>query len=124
MHVRGAARTDVRVMREATTLLEAGFGISIVDVESEYIHPVEEDINGIRVKHLLKPHWYMPTYGLRRLVRSMEKFIASLRIILQMPADIYHAHDIDALLPCFIAAIMRRKPLIFDAHELPLSGID
>ncbi len=30
MHVRGVARTDVRVMREATVLAEAGFVVSIV----------------------------------------------------------------------------------------------
>jgi len=43
--------------------------------------------------------------------------------MLQMSADIYHAHDENALLPCYIAALVHRKPLVFDAHELPLRGL-
>jgi glycosyltransferase involved in cell wall biosynthesis len=39
---------------------------------------------------------------------------------LQIPADIYHAHEVSGLLPCYIAARLRRKPIIFDAHEMPL----
>ncbi len=34
MYVLGTSRTDVRVMREAVSLVEAGFAVSIVDVES------------------------------------------------------------------------------------------
>src|SRR3989442_853323 len=39
---------------------------------------------------------------------------------MKIPADIYHAHDANALPACFLAAWLRHKPLIFDAHELPL----
>lgn len=35
MHVLGTASTDVRVMREATALVEAGFSVSIVDIEEK-----------------------------------------------------------------------------------------
>ncbi len=123
MHLREVARTDRRVLREATALLEEGFAVSIVDVECEQTHPVEEDISGIHMKHMLKPHWLTPTYNLRRLVRSTEKLICSTWTMLQMSADIYHAHDENALLPCYIAALVHRKPLVFDAHELPLRGL-
>ena len=33
MHVLGTAATDPRVMREATALIEAGYAVSIVDIE-------------------------------------------------------------------------------------------
>ena len=124
MHVREVVRTDRRVLREAATLLEEGFAVSIVDVESELTCPIEEDINGIHVKHLLKPHWFTPTNNLWRLLRSTEKLIYSTWAVLQISADVYHAHDENALLPCYIAAMVHRKPLIFDAHELPLRGPD
>lgn len=36
---------------------------------------------------------------------------------LKEEADIYHAHDLDGLLCCFGAALLRRKTLIYDSHE-------
>ncbi len=125
MHVRGVARTDVRVMREATVLAEAGFVVSIVDIESESIRPVEEDISGIQMKHMLRPDWLVsPRFKAWRLVKTVQKLIGSTFRLIRSPADIYHAHDVNALLPCYIAAQLRRKLLIFDAHEMPLHELE
>src|SRR5438132_3842786 len=52
MHVRGGARSDVRVMREAMALIEAGFLVSILDIEQERTRPAEENVSGADVKHL------------------------------------------------------------------------
>ena len=60
MYVRGGARTDVRVMREATALAEAGLGVTIVDVDCDQTLPAEEEISGIRVKHIKMPEWFLP----------------------------------------------------------------
>jgi len=124
MRVRNEVRTDFRVMREATALAEAGFVVSVLDVERDSTRPVEEDMRGVHVKHLMKPHWYTPTRNLQRIVRSAEKLICSTLTMIQTPADIYHAHDVNALPECYITAIVHRKPLIFDAHELPLDEPD
>src|SRR5437868_841008 len=61
MHVQGIVRTDARVMREATALVEAGFEVTIIDVECERTHPREEEIQGVCVKHIIKPSWFVPT---------------------------------------------------------------
>src|SRR5438270_7388495 len=91
MHVRGVARTDVRVMREATVLAEAGFVVSIVDIESEYGRPVEEDIAGVRVKHMFKPDWLIPPrFKLWRPVKTVQKLISTTLWLTRTPADIYH----------------------------------
>jgi len=45
-----------RVMREATALTEAGFAVSIVDVERGRTCPTEEDIEGIHMVRMAKPH--------------------------------------------------------------------
>ncbi|MEO6890427.1 MAG: glycosyltransferase family 4 protein [Ktedonobacteraceae bacterium] len=120
MHVRGVARTDVRVMREAIALKEAGFAVSIVDIEKESTRPAEEDIQGIHLKHILRPGWLVPARSrLWRSVRTMQKLVSSTFRLLRTPADIYHAHDLNALLPCYIVAGLRRKLLVFDSHELP-----
>jgi len=120
MHIRGVARLDPRVTRSANALLEAGFQLYVVDVESEYTRPREETIQGMHVRHIRKPQWLFPTRFPMRLLRSLEKFCYSLCYLLQTPADIYHAHNDNALLACFIVALLRRKPLIFEAHEMPL----
>src|SRR6266704_5214145 len=52
MHIRGSARSDARVMREATALVEAGFRVCIVDVEQKSERPNEEYIAGVKIKHL------------------------------------------------------------------------
>src|SRR5258708_11675502 len=125
MHVRGVVRTDGRVMREATALVEAGFTVTILDFEDDLTRPVEEDIGGIHVKHIMKPNWLIPT-NLKswRLVKSTKKLIYTAMRVIQMPADIYHAHDSNALAACYVAATWHRKPLVFDAHELPLNEPD
>ncbi len=125
MHVRGVVRTDNRVLREATALAEAGYTVSVVDVEDDLHRPVAEDISGIHVRHIIKPHWLVPVhFKPLRLARAVQKFLYSTFVLMQMPADIYHAHDINALPACYVAARCRRKLLIFDAHELPLHGLE
>lgn len=125
MHVRGVARTDNRVLREATALSEEGYAVSIVDVEDDPHRPVTEDISGIHVRHIIKPHWLVPVHFKPwRLVRTVQKFLSSVFVLMQMPSDIYHAHDVNTLPVCYVAARCRRKPLIFDAHELPLHGLE
>jgi glycosyltransferase involved in cell wall biosynthesis len=121
MYVRGVARTDNRVMREATALAQAGFAVSVIDLEADWSLPVEEEIQGVCVKHIVMPSWYAPArFKPWFLVKLSHLFLRSVFRLIQVKADIYHAHDDSALLPCFVAARLCHKPLIFDAHELPL----
>ncbi len=117
---RAPPRLDPRVTRSANALLEAGFHLCVVDIESDDTRPMEENIYGMHVKHILKPQWLRPTRFPMRLWRSFAKFCYSVFYLLRTPADIYHAHNDNTLLPCFIAALLRGKPLIFEAHEMPL----
>lgn len=122
MHVLGEARTDGRVMREAKALAEAGFSVSIVDIESDCARPLTETIEGVHLKHIMMPAWFVPTrFKPWFLLKMMRMFIRSAISVLQTPTDIYHAHEEMALPACYIAARLRKKPVIFDAHELPLS---
>src|SRR5947209_7922650 len=115
MHVLEVVRTDYRVMREATALVEAGFEVSIVDIENDKARPAEEEINGVRVKHIIRPQWFISTrFKSWFLVKLGHMILLSSYRLLHTPADIYHAHDANALPACFIAACLRRKPLIFD----------
>ncbi len=125
MHVRGVVRTDGRVMRSALALIEVGFTVTILDIEDDLARPLEEDIGGIYVKHIMKPNWLKHVrFGPLRLIRSVQKLVYTTLKLIRMPADIYHAHDDNALAACYIAARWRRKPLVFDAHELPLMALN
>lgn len=123
MHVLECVRDDGRVLREAKTLIEEGFAVSIVDIESERSCPVEEDIHSIHVRHIIMPSWfsYFWHFDPRFLFKAIWMLFRCILRLIQTPADIYHVHDAKALPACYIAALLRRKPLIFDAHELPLA---
>jgi glycosyltransferase involved in cell wall biosynthesis len=124
MHVLGEVRDDTRVIHEATALLQAGFAVSVVDVEGQHNQAIEEEIQGIHVKHILMPDSFITTRFTRwAFVAAAQLLILGALRLIQTPADIYHAHDVAALPGCYIAARLRRKPLIFDAHELPLAEL-
>ncbi len=124
MHVLGAARNDARVLREATALAHAGIAVSIVDVEADATRPCEEDVNGIHITHIFMPSWFVPTrfkpWFLVKLLHMLAKRTSALA---RLKLDAYHAHDDTSLFACFLVAMLRRKPLIFDAHELPEIGL-
>jgi glycosyltransferase involved in cell wall biosynthesis len=121
MHVLGKAPTDARVMRAATALAEKGYAVSIVDIADKATCQNEEDVLGILMKHVMVSRSFLSTrFNKWTLIRSAQLFVRSTRRLLQTPADIYHAHDEATLPACYIAALLRSKPLVFDAHEFPL----
>ena len=121
MHLTDAGYPDYRVMREATALVEAGYEVSMVDIIDERERPVEENIVDVCMKHVLMPSLFIPTrFKPWFLVKSAQMIIRSAIRLIHTSADIYHAHDADALPACYIAARWHRKPLIFDSHEIPL----
>jgi glycosyltransferase involved in cell wall biosynthesis len=123
MHVLEIGRTDYRVLREATALVEAGYDVTIVDVEPEHSRPTEEDFQGIHLKHIVNPAWFTRTrFKPLFFVKMGWMILRAAKVMLRTPADIYHSHDENALPACYLVARLRRKPLIFDAHELPLEN--
>ncbi|GHO82735.1 glycosyltransferase [Dictyobacter formicarum] len=122
MHVLGTARTDVRVMREATALQQAGMDVSIIDIERDSRRPCQEDVNGIHLKHITMPGWFIPAWFKPWfLIKLAWLVIQGTLKLINTPTDIYHAHDDTALTACYLAASIRGKPLVFDSHELPLT---
>jgi glycosyltransferase involved in cell wall biosynthesis len=128
MHVLGRAGADTRVkdarvMREATALVEAGFELTIVDVTDDRNRHGEEKIQGVSIKHIIMPSWFTPTrFKPWFLIKAAQIIIRGTMQLLSTPADIYQAHDVEALPACYIAARLRRKPFIFDSHELPFDN--
>jgi len=122
MHVLTQARTDGRVMRAATALAAAGYAVSIVDLESDPARPARERMHGIDFQHVgVSGSFAASRFTKRTTIRAGWMLLRTMLRLLRNPADIYHAHDEATLPACFIAAGLRRKPLIYDAHELPFS---
>lgn len=123
MHVLEIARTDYRVLREATALVATGYEVSIIDVEPDHSRPTEEDFQGIHLKHIVNPAWFTRTrFKPLFFVKMGWMILRAAKVMLRTPSDIYHSHDENALPACYFVARLRRKPLIFDAHELPLEN--
>src|SRR5437588_9502765 len=92
MHVLNAVRNDARVMREATALKEEGFAVTIVDVEGEWNQPVEEEIQGICVNHVIMPRsFFSADFDRWTLKKAMQALTRSTLRMIRTPADIYHA---------------------------------
>jgi glycosyltransferase involved in cell wall biosynthesis len=122
MAVLGVARSDMRVMREATALVRAGYDVSIVDLERENTRPRVEYRDDVRLIHVFAPSFFRSSrFKPWFLVRLLNAISRVLWRLLRVKADVYHAHDDLALPPCFLAARLRRRSLVFDAHELPLA---
>jgi glycosyltransferase involved in cell wall biosynthesis len=100
---------DYRIFREALSLQRAGHRISIVAVafttqplkgwESFQVHLIPLD----------------RSRSLRRLYPAFWK--RAYELLADSAADVYHAHDLDALWPAARAARQRDVPLVYDSHE-------
>lgn len=109
MAVTNDLATDQRVGRTCAALHEAGYAVTLV---------------GRRLKESprLVPRQYK-CVRMRLLFRRSALFYAeyNIRLLLKLlaaPADLFYSNDTDTLLACCWAARLRKKPLVFDAHEL------
>ncbi|MEJ5200153.1 MAG: glycosyltransferase, partial [Anaerolineae bacterium] len=116
MLVRNDCRTDYRVLKEAASLARAGYAVTVVALNI-YGPAEEEERDGFRIVRV--PVERARTRAgrgfnlLPRAVWRMAQVAAAVR------ADVYHAHDSDAVLPAWLAA--RRVAgarLLYDAHEV------
>ncbi len=122
MHLANKARADFRVMRDATALAEAGFEVTIVDIQRDRLQPAREEVDGVSIQHVIMPGWFTSVcFKPWFLIKVLKLFIFGVIQLLKMDADIYHAHVEKALPACYIAARLRGKALIFDAPDLTLS---
>ena len=100
--------TDQRVHRSCTALSEAGYDVTLVGRRLPDSVPVERPYKTVRMRLLFrKKAVFYAEYTLRLFLR-----------LLFSPTDAFYANDTDSLPANYLAAVLRRKPLFFDAHEM------
>ncbi|RPJ44498.1 MAG: glycosyltransferase family 1 protein, partial [Candidatus Latescibacterota bacterium] len=104
---------DHRVLKEARSLIGAGHEVVLFALRDAPDLPAEAVEDGIRVVRIRLHGWRRIRKG-----RYAEYFLRAAWRGLRSGADVFHAHDLDTLLPAAIASRLRRRPLVYDAHEL------
>ncbi|MDQ2934094.1 MAG: glycosyltransferase family 4 protein [Chloroflexota bacterium] len=111
MLVRNSFTHDSRVEKEATTLVGAGYDVTVV-ADSAPGLSLREERDGYTVHRVERPRTKVRGLRLLAYLRRLEA------VLLETAPNILHAHDSDALQPVARAARQLDVPFVYDAHEL------
>lgn len=143
MLVRNRFVRDARVLREARSLAAAGHDVTVLALRGPGLPADERTADGFRIVRAVAAG---PLAGpsiasdgafasgrrslLSRITARMPRPQALIRVrdgaltrrftraALALPADVYHAHDLNTLEAAIAAARRHRAKLVYDAHEL------
>lgn len=113
-----AFNPDQRVLREARTLLEAGHYVTIFawNREESSKLPDNENIEDIDVRRIRVPTGKQ--LGLKQVPKYLDFLIHLLRVESFDKYDVIHCHDLPSLVIGAILKIIKKKTIIYDAHEI------
>lgn len=111
MLVRNTFTNDTRVEREARTLADAGYPVTIIADGAPGL-PTDEQRDGATVRRVARRG---PNLPLLRFVAHHWRLMAALR---RTRPEILHAHDADALQSVGPVASRLGIPFVYDSHEL------
>lgn len=128
MGVWNSMRHDARVARSAGTLSAAGADVRVVAASwdpSEWGPATHERGFNIITVPRRRP-WALSVGGrgaslwgfVLRVFRTLPSQCRFMLALFRSRADIFHAHDLQALPWVWIVARLRRRPVIYDAHEI------
>ena len=125
MFVSNAFAIDRRVYAEATSLLKAGYEVTVIAWDRERQNPSRQNLDGIEVVRLrtrLLPKQYRFGYFLwvefNLLLWQRQAYRQALILNREKRFAVIHCHDFDTLA---IGTRLKRKlglPLVYDAHEV------
>ncbi len=100
--------TDQRVRKVCDTLHKQGFEIVLIGRKLKTSAPIHRDYKTYRMSlFFTKGFLFYATYTIRLFLK-----------LLFIKKDILLANDLDTLLPNFLIAVLFRKKLVYDSHEL------
>jgi glycosyltransferase involved in cell wall biosynthesis len=106
---------DPRVYKEAVTLRQNGYEVTVLAWDRERELPPFELMDGLRVIRI----GTRGSYGrkLASLVSFLLYYIAMVRVLRRENFEILHCHDLDTLPVGILMKIFRNFKIVFDAHE-------
>jgi glycosyltransferase involved in cell wall biosynthesis len=115
---------DARIQKEAASLLAAGHEIVLIGFAKNI------DEKQIIEEKNFRQIWYpFVQMSSNSVLQRMKRVLCALRVGIQVyaktlctAADVYHSHEAYPLPVCFLAAKLRGRKLIYDAHELYQEG--
>jgi glycosyltransferase involved in cell wall biosynthesis len=100
--------TDQRVHKVCTTLMQNGYEVKLIGRELPDSKPIKRPYKTERFSLLFyRTMFFYAEYNIRLFF-----------YLLSDKADIFLANDTDTLPANYLASVIRKKPLVFDAHEL------
>jgi glycosyltransferase involved in cell wall biosynthesis len=115
MLVTNPFRPDPRVHKEARSLVQDGYKVTIICWDRQGELASHEVLEGIEIRRLVVRSGY--GVGGRQIFYLPRFWRQALRELRRLQPDIIHCHDLDTAPAGFWYARARRLPWIFDAHE-------
>ena len=109
---------DSRVQKEAKSLTQdGGYEVTVFALRKGNA-PLTERRDGYRVERIQLASKTWGKHLAIRLFKYMEFCLRIIRRVVNLKPAIVHAHDVDTLIPGYIAAQLSRARLVYDSHEL------
>lgn len=116
MTVSNPFKPDPRVYKEALTLVEKGYNVTIISWDREVKYPDFEIINGIKVVRVkIKSEYGTPMHFLLGVIMF---YLKSLLLLMKMDFDVVHTHDFDTAPLGFIVKLLKSIKWVYDVHDL------
>ena len=108
-------KPDPRVYKEARSLVNNGYDVTVLAWDREGKYPKKEVIDGIKIERIRLKSKYGNTLELFFLL-PLWQFIAFFKL-LNRRYDLLHCHDFDTLTVGILLKKIKNKKIIYDAHE-------
>ncbi len=115
MLLSNAFRPDPRVLKEAHTLVKAGYRVTVLCWDRKCEFPQCEQIDGIDIQRFHIKSAY--SSGSRQMFYLPRFWIQTFRTLIKLSPQIVHCHDLDTTVPGYLFARLHHTPWIYDAHE-------
>ncbi len=115
MFLSNAFKPDPRVYKEARSLVNTGYKVTIICWDREKKYPRSEIIDGINIERISIQSGY--GIGSKQIFYLPKFWQLALKKTKQLEPDIIHCHDLDTTPIGYLYAQHHHIPWIFDAHE-------
>lgn len=106
---------DPRVKQEALALISMGCRVRLLAWDRDLQAPPKQNMDGVEVERV----FLRSTHG-RGATQIFFYFWLYAKLVwrgMRISFDAVHCHDLDTLPPGFVIGKLKRKPIVYDAHE-------